>query len=242
MINAALYLLHYNNYYNRQVKRESSLSGYLKYQLGSTITNVNFIPNDYIDTTQIINWDEDGDPDYLVVVDENNKINSRWYIISATRVRAGQLKLELHRDLIADFYDATINAPCFIEKATLSEDDPGIFNNENMTFNQILTDSIPLKDETESPWLVGYFAKNNTIENLDIRSETDLVPDVVVNNLAELYFYSYLNKTYTNYSSIAIDLISKTSQGTVLLNSFNRYGATTPAAKSRLVNVENGFS
>lgn len=50
-----LYLLHYNNYYNRIVKKEETLSDYLPYQIGETIENINFIPNDFINTEQIVN-------------------------------------------------------------------------------------------------------------------------------------------------------------------------------------------
>lgn len=235
-----LYLLHYNNYYNRVVKKESSLDGYLPYLAGDPIQGVNFIPGDYINTTQIVNW-TDEHPDYLLAVNEDKSINSRWFIVSTNRTRAGQLNLTLHRDLVVDYYDETINAACFIEKATLSNDDPGIFNSEDMTFNQILTNSTPLMDETQSPWLVGYFAKNNTIENLDINYESDLVPDYLVDSLSDLPFYQYLNKEYTNFADVAIDVIADSDTTTLYMNSFNRYGPVNPPAKAKGYTVENGF-
>lgn len=67
MVNATLYLLHYNNYYNRQVKRESTSSAYYQYLVkanGSytdsngntnTPTGINFIPNDGVNTEQVVN-------------------------------------------------------------------------------------------------------------------------------------------------------------------------------------------
>lgn len=239
-----LYLLHYNNYYNRIVKKEDTLNAYLDYLIGNPIQKVNFVPNDYINTTQIINWN-DQHPDYLLAVTEEGKIDSRWFVVSTDRTRNGQLLLTLHRDLVVDFYDQTINAPCFIEKATVSDDDPAIFNNENMSFNQILTNSTPLMDETQSPWLVGYFAKNTTIEDLDINYESDLVPDYLVSSLNDLPFYQYLNKTYTNFGDVAIDVIARggsTSNRTLYMNSFNRFGAVNPPAKAKNYTVENGFA
>ena len=105
--------------------------------------------NDNIDTiatfgTRASNYSGEGD--YLIVV-ENNELVSRWFIIDALFTRQGQWQLQLHRDLIVDFYDDVVNAPCFIEKATLAPGDPLMFNYENMTFNQIKTKEYLLKDE-----------------------------------------------------------------------------------------------
>lgn len=67
MVNATLYLLNYNNYYNRQVKKEASLAGYLPYLVkynGQDVdsnnnsnkpSGINFIPGDYVNTQQVIN-------------------------------------------------------------------------------------------------------------------------------------------------------------------------------------------
>ena len=74
-----LYLLHYNNFFNRIIKTETSLADYLDYSLGS-IQNVNFNPNDGVDTEQIINWSGDT-PDYVVCVNEQSQIDSRWFVM-----------------------------------------------------------------------------------------------------------------------------------------------------------------
>lgn len=240
---ATILLLKYNNYYNRIVKKESTLSNYRKYQLGNDIEGVNFIPNDFINTEQIINWNY-ADPDYLIVLDKNNNIESRWFIISTIRTREGQLKLELHRDLIVDYYNSVINAPCFIEKATVSDDDPAIYNNEDMTFNQILTSSIQLKDKTNCPWLVGYVARNaSTFSNLKIDYETDLVADYTASSQSGLPFAKYLNKTYTNFADIAIDVLFLNSGSTseATFNSFNRYGEAPLPAKPKAYTGTTGF-
>lgn len=194
MIKATLYLLHYNNYYNRIVKKEDTLEAYQQYVIGDPIQNVNFIPNDFINTEQIVNW-QDEDPDYLIVADEDNNIVSRWFVVDTLRTRAGQLRLTLHRDLVVDFYSNIINAPCFIEKATLNNSDPMIFNSEDMTFNQIKTSETTLKDETESAWVVGYIPKdslqNNTTVNADVILENSA--DITVNGLSSWDYWQYAN-------------------------------------------------
>ena len=49
----------------------------------------------------------------------------------------------------------------FIEKATVPfESDVAIYNTEDIQTNQIKSDEYLIKDETQSAWLVAYFAKN----------------------------------------------------------------------------------
>ena len=157
----SLYILQYNNYYNRILKVEQSLEDYLQYEV-HTLANANFNPNDNVNTTHVFGSNANsynGTGDYVVVVNEFEDIVSRWFIIDATRTRGGQYNLMLRRDLFADFYDNIVNADMFIEKATLTHSDPLIFNSENMTFNQIKTSETLLKDGTGCPWLVGYYSK-----------------------------------------------------------------------------------
>lgn len=190
-----LYLLHYNNYYNRIVKKEETLSDYLPYQIGETIENINFIPNDFINTEQIVNW-QDKDPDYLIVADKDNNIVSRWFVISTMRTRAGQLRLTLHRDLVVDFYSNIINAPCFIEKATLQPNDPMIFNKENMTFNQIKTSETQLKDETQSAWVVGYIPRDSFSTAVTITGEVSPIADITVADINNWEYFQYTNNAF----------------------------------------------
>lgn len=179
-----LYIYNYNNYYNRIVKKEDSLQDYEQYLIYGPLTGVyGFTPGDGVNTTQVIGSNAtmyDGSGDYLIVHDpQTNEIVSRWFIIDSNRTREGQWKLTLHRDLIVDFYDTVINSTCFIEKATLLQDNPLIFNSEQMSVNQIKTSETLLKDKSKCPWIVGYYAKNTSIENLQ--------GDVDVNNLDQIY-------------------------------------------------------
>lgn len=196
----SVYLLHYNNYYNRIVKKESTLAGYLldAYLLDS-FDNVNFVDNDGVNTTYVCNTDTN--PDYIVVAN-GDVISSRWYVIEKSILRNGQFRFTLRRDVIVDAYEPTVSAPCFIEKATLQKNDPLIFNGEDMTVNQIKTSEYALKDETGCAWVVGYIPKDSF--NGDVTSRTvkgDVIldggasADITVENLTDWDYNQYANGT-----------------------------------------------
>lgn len=205
-----LYFLRYNNYYNRMVKKEDSLEGYLGYAVGSPLTGcINWNPNDGVDTDQVVNsftWETFENPDYVVVVNDANEIDSRWFVIENTRLRNGQMKLLLHRDVVVDNYEAILEAPMFIEKATpLSTNDPAIYNKENMDFNQIKVGETLLKDETGVPWVVGYIprdaftAKNEKGEPVDTVITASIPKDTSYDDSVEILsrdfkYYKYNSK------------------------------------------------
>ena len=128
-----LLLKGYNNYFNRIHKQEPDITSY---KLASTsyleYTNVNFDPQDGILTSlvvgnesqldqnalqsgQVIKFDQLGTPDYLIA-HNSGTINSRWFIVESIKIREGQYKLALKRDVLTDFYDQIMNSPCFVEK------------------------------------------------------------------------------------------------------------------------------
>lgn len=196
----SVYLLHYNNYYNRIVKKESTLAGYLldAYLLDS-FDNVNFVDNDGVNTTYVCNTDTN--PDYIVVAN-GDVITSRWYVIEKSILRNGQYRFTLRRDVIVDAYESTVSAPCFIEKATLQKNDPLIFNGEDMTVNQIKTSEFALKDETGCAWVVGYIPKDSfkgdeasrTVKG-DVILEGGATADITVENLTDWDYNQYANGT-----------------------------------------------
>lgn len=176
-----LYILSYNNYYNRILKYENNLEDYYDY-INYTLMEANFNNNDGVNTSHIIgSGDWDGVGDYLIAVEGNN-IKSRWFIIEAERTRAGQYKISLRRDLLVDYWADVKDAPCFIEKAILTENNPLIYNSENMTFNQIKKSEMLLKDLSKCPWIVGYYAKNTAHNmlagtvDLNFESDIDYIP------------------------------------------------------------------
>ena len=196
----SVYLLHYNNYYNRIVKKESTLAGYLldAYLLDS-FDGVNFVDNDGVNTTYVCNTDTN--PDYIVVAN-GNVITSRWYVIEKSILRNGQYRFTLRRDVIVDAYESTVSAPCFIEKATLQKNDPLIFNGEDMTVNQIKTSEYALKDETGCAWVVGYIPKDSfkgdeasrTVKG-DVILDGGATADITVENLTDWEYNQYANGT-----------------------------------------------
>lgn len=196
-MSSTIYLLRYNNYYNRLVKKETSLNNYLKteYFLNSK-DGINFFPNDGVNTKLEINYNGE-EPDYVIVA-EGNEIKSRWFVIECQNVRGQQFTLTLHRDLLVDEYDNYINAPCFIEKATLSNNDPLIFNKENISVNQIKTSETPLKDETGCAWVVGYIPKDAFPDGATVTGDAilDDSADITVAGIENWEYYQYQNTDY----------------------------------------------
>ncbi len=183
-----LLLTGYNNYFNRILKKENTIADYKAAVLiGSnlnyiTLNNINFNSNDGVATTLVLGagdlpWEEEATPDYLIAYTEENTvqtIKSRWFILEIERVRGGQFRVALKRDLLADFYSEVMEAPCFVEKGYIADTtNPLLFNAEGMTFNEIKKSEKLLKDETKSAWLVGYLKKgdNATIEPINYTPE-----------------------------------------------------------------------
>ena len=157
-----LYLYNYNNYFNKEVKVENTLGGYG--EPVATLGSTNFKPNNGISTDHIINEDFSSiQPDYLVVTDLYNSIDSRWFVTSCTRTRKDQYRLALLRDVMADFYPNVLDSTCFIERGNLPSTDDMIFNSEGVSFNQIKKGETLLYDRTGTPWLIGYLPTNSQL-------------------------------------------------------------------------------
>lgn len=161
-----LYLLQYNNYYNRTIKKAGDRV--VDYQTGGTFflgvfEGINFNPNDGITTEVVLNNNLSfPSGDYILVTGSDVTIVSRWFVIEQVRIREGQYKYILRRDVIADYENIILQAPCFIEKATVSNNDPAIFFNEDMTFNQIKKKEILLENNLKTPWVVAYLSRSHT--------------------------------------------------------------------------------
>lgn len=167
-----LYLYENHSYYNRKIVRYQYPWQYDE-DLGpssAVMSSVTFNPNNGITTTQIINYDIDSvyadgsySPSYCLVCDTDGKIVSRWWITGHTRIRNGQFSLSLLRDVIADYFDEVMSAPSFVRKGYITTiNDPAIYNNEDMAFNQIKQSETLIKDITNSAWYVGFLKRNRT--------------------------------------------------------------------------------
>ena len=175
---ATLYLLQYNNYFNRTIKKYNTLQEYLdnetlvKYIQNATLFN----PNDGVNATLTTPLQTYGGIDYVVAT-KDNIIISRWFVIESTRLQGGQYKLSLKRDVIADNFDEIINnADCYIERGWCDVSNSAIYNSEPLTFNQIKKSQTELYDKSFTPWIVGYmsFNKTTTMEPVEFRFYGDL--------------------------------------------------------------------
>lgn len=160
---STLYLLKYNNYYNRQVK-QTSLSGYMDYVVGE-IDNVNFNPNDGVTTTHTVNISDTIQIDYALITrinpaSLNEVIESRWFVTERKQMRRGQSVLTLRRDVAVDYDKALREAKVYLDRGYVSANSPLIFNSEGNSYNQIKTSETLLKDKSNTPWLVAYLAQN----------------------------------------------------------------------------------
>jgi len=194
-----LLLRGFNNYFNRIVKKYSTLDDYKNNSTSYVeFSNINFNPNDGVVTELIFGsvaqredgqplaWDEIGTPDYAVCYEMQGNpsaavIKFRWFILESERTRKGQYRVALKRDLIADHVDEILNAPCFVEKGIVNDiENPLLYNNESMTYNQIKVAETKLADSTGSAWIVGYMAKNRANTPHNVSTEIAILDGVPV--------------------------------------------------------------
>lgn len=175
-----LFLRGFNNYFNRIVKKYSSLLDYKSNSIDYLdFSGINFNPNDGVTTELILGNEKQtdvdhgtsvpldfevfGSPDYVVCYEGTNIIKSRWFVLESERTRYGQYRIALKRDVIAEHFNQIMNAPCFVEKGCINNSgDPLLFNNEEMSFNQIKQSEILLKDDTGCGWIIGYVSQDKT--------------------------------------------------------------------------------
>lgn len=153
-----LRLYNYNNYINRIFKKEATLEEYGTPIYTLSVTNFNY--NDGVDTSHVINYNNQ-DGDYVIITDDNDNIQSRWFVTENVRNRGGQHNLTLKRDLKVDLYDFYKNSPMIVHRGWPKYfPDPIIFNSEGFSFNQIKQSEQFLKDDSLTPWYILYIAKN----------------------------------------------------------------------------------
>lgn len=189
-----VYFLKFNNYYNRTIKLPDKykVSDFSQYIIGQ-LTNVNFNPNDGV-FTKVDQLIERPQADYVIYTEDNENIISKWFLIDSTRLTSGFWQCSLQRDLIADHYDEVLNADTFIEKATLPDSSPLIFNKENIGVNQIKKHEELIKDESECAWIVGYVDRKYDGGNIELTSP-EVIPDITVDDLEQWKYYKYVTSS-----------------------------------------------
>lgn len=214
-----LLLLHYNNYFNRIIKKEDTIAAYKAADSAyKEASNINFNPGDGVSTSLVLGLGQNGslfegdEFDYLVTyeaVGNDNVIRGRWFIVEQDRKRGGQYELTLKRDVLADNYDDVVNSPIFLEKGCIDDvNDPLLYNSESMNVNQIKQSEIPLTDETKCGWVVGYIPSDafpKVEPEYDRVEKTVTVPmsaDITVNGLSSWDYWNYCSEN-PNYKFMA---------------------------------------
>ena len=166
MRNKVLALYGFNNYFNRTAKRYETVA---EYQENSAsyfqATDVNFTFADGIITRVILNdstnYSVDESPDYILVVDQTTDyIIGRYYVEHTNINRQGQYDMSVRRDVVAELLDVAKASPIFLERGHVGYGDPLIFNDEDLSLNEIKKSEIMLKDSSNCAWIAGYIARN----------------------------------------------------------------------------------
>ena len=225
--------MHFNNYYNRQVKFYDSIDKYPGYLYIESGSNLNFNPSDGVNTT--FTAGRAGNPyyghaDYCIITEPHPTISgvevivSRWFIIEQKRNLKGQYALQLRRDVLADYYDQVMTADTYIEKATLRDDNPLIYNSEDVSVNRIKTEETLLKDYTGIAWIVGYLDRK--YEGGAITINANSIEDETVNGISNWSYYSYVNTPIRKIMGASIEFDVKSySDNHYWTYYYNRYGA-----------------
>ena len=207
---ASIFIYNYNNYYNRRVRgQNNTLSDYGTPIYIETGNAVNFNPADGVNTIFVagkMSNSYTGKGDYFIYSEDNVSITSRWFILEADRTRNGQYRLQLHRDVIVDNYNAVLTAKSLIKKATVNDDSVLIWNKEPMSVNQIKAREYPLKDDTFTAWIVGYVARGMTEDKQLNLNPSFIIPDITVTSIDNWDYAKYINSDCVGKGSgIAFD-------------------------------------
>lgn len=254
-----LYLYKFNSYHNRVLKMFDTPNEYITYQSNNNNTyvlsqNVNFDLKDGATATVVyptgVGIGYDLSPNYVLVLDSTNStIKSRWYVVEGTKTRGGQYQLTLFRDVVADFKNDIITAPCLIEKATLRDSNPLIFNSENVSVNKIKTREYLLQDESKCAWVVGYLGPkySGTTET----AINDIIVDYNYNNKAD-FLSAFSTDGFDVYKYMAFDTNSQSLPTTeseslqLTTNAYLRYAykkaGTTPTYNCVTVEFKNNVN
>lgn len=220
-----IYYLNFNSRFNRKVKRYDIIEYYENYIVGSS-QKENFKWNDEINTTITANIDTI--PNYCIVCDENNIIVSRWFVIDGKYQRLNQYELILERDVMADEYYQILSMPIYLKKATItSTNDPSIYIRDG-NFNQIKKKEFALTDSTQSPWVVGYIARDFGEANIQASFPTTTEATFEV---ASINNWEHYNKEYRTDVSV-------TTQFTLNLELDNQYAADYKAKATYIFTYE----
>lgn len=203
-----VYFYKFNNYYNRIIKRYDTIEEYGD-PIGSQ-ENCNFVHGDGINASFTFNKliSVKDTPDYVIVLDRDNKI-SRWFVINSFKNRGQQDSLQLRRDVIADFYDDIVHySPCLIRKGWVPQTSPFIFNDEGVRYNKIKTEEIKIKDYSNCSYIVGFIANDSAaVAQIDGTVKATNY-DYSFTDLASFPYSDYVEGAGGNHTEVATHMTS----------------------------------
>ena len=211
------FLERFNNYFNRKIIRYETLAEYesasansfIPVDIHSAMLPFDFNPNDNI-MTEIIANDVPFHPDYFLLLDKDQNIVERWFVLEQKRNRQGQWLYQLRRDVVAEYKEEIKNAPIYVHKGMLPDNSPFIVNDEGLNVNQIKTEETLLKDKSKSAWIVGYIAKNAAGTDVGVNIPiSKIAPDAItVNDVLTLLANTFDIPSQINTESKLIDLFT----------------------------------
>ena len=161
-----VYLLQYNNYYNRQLKYYSTITEYQAADDVNIISyyNANVDIKDMLKTKIIINYNNFlATPNYVLLEDlkdAEHPLLSRWFVIECKQTRGCQHEISLKRDVIADYYATIKRSPCLLYKGYVNNDNVLVFNKEQQEYNKKKMNEILLKDNTGTGYVIGFLGRD----------------------------------------------------------------------------------
>lgn len=177
-----------NDYYNKRISYipNSLLTHFTtsRYNAGH-FKDINIATGDALSCKVIINYGNNygvllkKTPNYAVIgtTDDSNQVSdTHWFVMRITKIRGCQYEVELKRDLLYDYAPYVYNATAFIERGNLPYQNPLIYNKEGFSLNQIKQKEIPLKDKSQTGWIIGYIAKqdeNNQDYSVTVETDAD---------------------------------------------------------------------
>lgn len=128
---------------------------------------INFNPNDGENTSLVLMYKDNVlaapvnlEPDYAIVCDNSDKIESRWYVTASSRLSDSKFRIVLKRDIASDYKSEIMNSVAFVKRGWVNSSNPLIFNSENGNYSQILRERVDLKDKSGKGGYVAFLAPN----------------------------------------------------------------------------------
>ena len=207
------YFLNYYSYDSRKHNRYGTeLSQYLSADnnpiIYEDLININWGDgvNAYIPCINLPNDDMLGlGKNYLVVVNNNSTIHSRWYVMESGYTMRGQYQITLRRDLIADHLDKVVSTKCMINRGWLLTGDKRLYKPEGFQFNQVKTRQVPLYYGGEGTknlqFIVAYLAKNRQ-QPIELQLTPSKFPvSYTANTLQDWAGYVYVTQQQKKYTA-----------------------------------------